>query len=277
MAKHGLTTLGDRISVDKFHVSRANVNYGEPFGDSEEDKKLIANLRAGKKIVQPFKARPEKDGFGVYVGRRRFLGKKEAGFKIFVVGDDCLIKDVSAEEAEEASWTENIREFQKGMNCITRAKRLNRMVSRSPGGLRTTARRMGMPASTLSEYMTVLQLTERMRQVLAKGLVTFSDGLRMVRMKLGEALQDDLAELLESEGLEAFKKELARVAAGKERRGIPAGVYDIDRLVWDRRNRNEMDRLKIVDKAAEKKGMTRPEYEKDFIMRHIEEIEEEAK
>jgi len=36
---------------------------------------LTANLR-GDKVISPFKARSEGDGYGVVVGRRRFLARK---------------------------------------------------------------------------------------------------------------------------------------------------------------------------------------------------------
>ena len=52
------------------------------FGESDEDRALIENLRKGT-IVHPFKARPEGNGYGVYVGRRRFLAKKAIGTKHF--------------------------------------------------------------------------------------------------------------------------------------------------------------------------------------------------
>lgn len=271
-----LPKVGDKISVEKFHVSETNVNYGEPFGESEEDKKLVANLRVGKKIVQPFKARPEGDGYGVYEGRRRFLGAKEAGFEEFVLGEDCLIKSVSDEEAEDGSWIENYKGFHKGMNAIARAERLNKIVSRRATGLRGTARYMGIPVSTLSEHLSVLRLSKRMQEAVRKGSLSYSDALTVARLKLGEFLQDELAEVLETEGLEAFKRELVRVSAGKMKRGIPKDVYEIDRLSWDKRNRKMMGYYETVTKAAEKRGMKNPEYIKDFLIRHINEIERET-
>ena len=200
-----LPKLGSRILVEKLHVSKTNVNVDEPFGESEEDKKLVANLRAGKKIVQPFKARPEGDGYGVYIGRSRFLGMKEVGAKFFVVGDDCLINNISEEEAEEDSWTENFKEFHKEMNPITRAKRLDKIVGR--WGLREYSRRSGIPPSSLSTHLSVLKLSSKMQDLLAKRVLIFTDGVMIARMKLDTKIQDRLAGVLMVDGTTAFRKE----------------------------------------------------------------------
>lgn len=107
MANKDLLKLGNSIPVEEFHVSPLNVRFGKPFGGSEEDQLLIANLRKGK-IIGPFKARPEEDSYGVVVGRRRFLAKKEAGARQFVVGVDCLIEEMTDDEAREMSLIENL-------------------------------------------------------------------------------------------------------------------------------------------------------------------------
>jgi ParB family chromosome partitioning protein len=272
MAK--LPKIGDRIPVEKLHVSALNVRAEEPFGEAEEDKQLIANLRRGK-IIGPFKARPEGDGYGVIVGRRRFLAKKEAGAKYFVVGTDCLIEEMTDEEAREASLIENLDILRKTMNPITRAERLAEIIEFSPLGLRETARRLGISASTLSEWLKILELSPRMQEVVAKGLLGYTDALMVARMKLDEALQNELAEVVETKGVEAFKRELMRISEGKMKRGIPKAVYEVNRVVWDKRNRKEMSYYETLTKAAERKGMKVPEFIKDFLIRHIDEIEKE--
>ena len=180
------------------------------------------------------------------------------------------------EEAREASLIENLEIFRKTMNPVARARQMGDIIAFSPSGLRGTARRLGISASTLSEWLKILELAPKMQEAVAKGLLCYTDALMIARMRLGEALQDKLAEVLETKGLEAFKKELIKVAAGKAKRGIPKDVYRIDRIVWDKRNRTEMGYYEILVKAAEKKGMKVPEYIKDFMTKHIKEIAEET-
>lgn len=263
--------MGTRIPARKFHVSPLNVRAEEKFGEAEEDKKLKANLTQGK-IIAPFKARPEGRGYGVVVGRRRFLAKKENGTQEFIVGVDCLIENMTDEEAREASLVENLDVLRKNMNPISRAKKLNEIVAHSPTGLRGIARKLGLSASTLSEWLKILELSPRMQEVMVRGLLTFSDGLNLARKELGQAKQDELAELSETEGPSAFHKELARLATRKMKRGIPKNAYLIDRVIWDRRNRKEMSHYEILRKAAEANKMKVHEYIKSLIIKHIDEI-----
>lgn len=261
----------DNISVEKFHVSPLNVRAEEPFGEAEEDQLLIANLRQGK-IIGPFKVRSENGGYGVFVGRRRFLAKKAAGGTHFVTGVDFLVDEMNDEEAIEASLTENLKVLRKTMNPITRAKALNNIVAHSPSGLNFTARRLGIPPSTLSEWIKVLELSTTLQEAMHTGLLSYTDGLKVARLNLGEALQDRLAEMLETSTVDAFRTELARLATNKRKRGIPLGVYEIIRVTWDKRNKDEMNYLETLSKTAEQTGKNVPEYVKGVLIRHVDDI-----
>jgi ParB-like chromosome segregation protein Spo0J len=269
-----LPKIGDRIPIKNFHVSKLNVRAGEEFGKGEEDQRLIANLRHGK-IIGPFKARLEGNGYGVFVGRRRFLARKTAGAKSFIVGVDCLVEDVSEAEAREASLTENLEVLRKTMDPVTRAKQLNEIISFSSEGLRGTARRLGIPASNLSEWLKILELSPKMQEAVAEGFLGYTEAMKLARMRLGVDLQDKLVEVLKNEGADAFWKELNRLSTDKMKRGIPRGVYKIDRIMWDKRNRKEIGCYEIVRKVAQSKGMKTPDYIKDFVRRHIDEIKQE--
>lgn len=274
MAKMELPKVGDKIPIERFHVSKLNMRADEPFGDAEEDKLLIANLRYGK-IVGPFKARLEGDNYGVYMGRRRFLAKKQLGSKQFVVGIDCLIDNVSDEEARVASLVENLDVLRKDPNPITRAHRLAEVIDASPGGLRGAAAQLGLAPSTLSEWLKVLELSPKMQKAVAEGQLMFTHALQVAKMELGKEKQDDLADVLQKDGLDAFQGELARIPTGKMKRGIPGGVYEVERVTWDKRNRKEMLYYEAVKKAAEAKNTKIPDYIKDFIIRHIDLVKKE--
>jgi len=266
-----LPNVGDRIPVEEFNVSPLNVRAGEPFGEVEEDRRLVAQLRRGR-IIGPFKARPEGEGYGVFVGRRRFLAKKLGGAKYFVVGEDCLIEDVSDEDAREASLIENLEILQKEINPITRAKALNEVISFSAAGLRGTARRLGISASTLSEWLKVLELSPRMQEDLTKGLLFYTDALMIARMKPGTDLQDKLAEVLEMEGLDAFKKELTRFSEGKIKRGAPKGVFIVLRTTFDKRYKPDIELYGKLTELAEAKNVKLDEYCKWVLTEHVKSV-----
>lgn len=271
MEKRVLAKAGDKISVDKFFVSACNMRADESFGESEGDQALIRHAMRTD-IVQPFIARPEKDGYGVVVGRRRFLALKEAGLKELTVGVHTWVKELSDEEAMEASLKENLEEFKSDPDPITRAKAINAYLSRLPTGLRGLARAWGIAHSTLSEYLKILDLNEAMRLVVQKGLVSFRDGLATARLRLGDELQTKLAEVATSQGLDAFKAELARLMAGKGKRGIPAGVYIIVRSIFDKRSRDDRRYYEALEKLAEENNMKVADYAKKIVVDHIKSV-----
>jgi ParB/RepB/Spo0J family partition protein len=264
---------GDRIPIDKFFVSKTNMRSDEPFGEDPEDQALIEHLRHTG-IVQPFKARPEGDGYGVFVGRRRFLALKASGLKEATVGKHVWIEEASEEEAMEASLKENLEEFHRIPDPVTRAKAIKAYMERLPRGLRDLSRAWGIAASTLSEYLKVLELSEAMQSVLKRGIVSFRDALAVARLGLDEADQNRLAAIAGSEGLDAFKKELARLMEGRGKRGIPAGVYAVVRSIFDKRSEEDARIFEGLRSLARQRGMEVSEYAKQIIVEHVKEAME---
>ena len=230
MSKRELPKTGDRIPREKFFVSKMNARFGESFGDKPEDEALKTHL-TWRDIVQPFIARPEDKkghwepgmdldlsvGYGVYLGRRRFLGKDA---KEFVVGKDCLIREVTDEEALDASLRENLELFRSTLNPVTKARKISELINSKVITLRGLARLWRIPVSTLSEWLQPNELSLKLQDAGLKDLIHLSDMVQVARLKLGTELQDKLAETVETQGYEAFKSEVARLQAGKGKRGI---------------------------------------------------------
>jgi ParB/RepB/Spo0J family partition protein len=262
---------GTQISADSFHVSELNVRVRQSFGESEADKALIEQLRRGK-IIGPFRARPEGNGYGVYVGRRRFLAKKEVGTKFFVVGQDCIIDNMSDYVAREASLIENLQIFRQEMDPITRARVLVEIIDHSMIGLRGVARKLGIPPSNLSEWTKVLELTPRMQKAAAGGSLQYTDALVIARMKLGELQQDKLAEILEVEGLDAFQRELAKLTKHGRKRGSPKDKYVVLRATFDKVSKSDMYIYEKLSELAKARRMKIDEYSKSVLTEHINEM-----
>jgi ParB/RepB/Spo0J family partition protein len=268
MLKRPLPKVGDKIPIEKFFVSKMNMRVEEPFGESPEDKALIEHFKSTG-IVQPFKARPEGEGYGVVVGRRRFLALKEAGVKEVVVGQHVWIEDMSDEEAMDASLKENLEEFHKTPDPVTRAKAIHAYLERLPTGLRGLARAWGIPHSTLSEYLKILELSPEMQGAVQKRLISFRDALEAARLGLEDEQQKKLAEIAEKEGAEAFKQELARAMEGKGKRGIPAGVYIVIRSIFDKRSEEDIKYYEALQRLAKQNNMDVAEYTKKVIIEHV--------
>jgi len=267
MSKKELPKMGDVIPVQNFHVSKTNVRAEEPFGETNEDRALIDNLRRGR-IIGPFKARPEGNGYGVVVGRRRFLAKEKLGAESFKVGVDVLVEEMSEAEAREISLIENLDILRQEMDPVTRAKRLNEIISSSPGGLRSTAGRLGISPSTLSEWLKVLELSPKMQESVSKNLLFYTDALKVARMDLGQEAQEDLAKTLETEGFDAFQKEVERRSEKRLKRGIPAGKYIFVKISWDKVYKPDMQLYTKLEKLAAGKHQKVDEYCKGVLEDH---------
>lgn len=270
LEKHVLPKIGDKIPIDQFSVSKTNMRVDESFGESPEDKALIEHFkRTG--IVQPFKARPEGDGYGVVVGRRRFLALKESGLKELTVGQHVWIEDMPDEEAMDASLKENLEEFHKTPDPIIRAKAISTYLSKLPTGIRGLARAWGISHSTLSEYLKILELNPAMQKAIQKGTISFRDALAAARLELEDKKQTELAETAENKGADTFKQDLARLMAGKGKRGIPAGVYLVVRSIFDKRG-EDLKYYEALQKLAQEKGLDVADYAKKVLIDHIKSV-----
>lgn len=270
LEKYVLPKVGDKIPIDRFFVSKMNMRVDESFGESPEDQALIEHFKSTG-IVQPFKARPEEGGYGVVVGRRRFLALKEAGLKELTVGQHVWMDDMTDEEAMDASLKENLEDFHKTPDPITRAKAISVYMIMLPRGLRELARAWGISHSTLSEYLKILELNPAMQKAIQKGATSFRDGLAVARLGLDDGQQTALAETAET-GIDAFKGELARLMAGKGKRGIPGGVYIVIRSIFDKRSEEDLKCYEALQKIAEEKGLGVADYAKKVIMDHIKSV-----
>jgi len=265
------------LDANLFHVSKTNVNYEKQFGSTEEDKKLIANMKASMNIEDPFLARPEpkylldegdKLRYGVYAGKRRFEAALIVGFTKFQVGKDCIINDVTEEEAEEASWAENYfnQEYRVGMDPVARAKGLQKIIGRR--SLHDYSKRSGIPVSTLSEYLSVLKTSPTIQKGIKNGKLTFSNGLDFSKLHLDYDTQEELGKVLETEGKDPFKKRLSKHRK-KRSRGIPADVYVVYRVLYDKTDPEDSKKIEILDNAAKLKDITTPELIKEIVNEHI--------
>lgn len=252
----------ETIPVEKIVVSPLNVRADEEFGSAEEDEMLRKNVKRSG-IVQLITVRPEGEKYEVILGRRRFLAIKDKVKEI-----TCVVRDEwDDEEALKASLIENMRNFQKPLDPISRAKALNRLVSLSPTGMTGVARDLGIPKSTLSEYLKVLELSPKMKEQVAAGAVPFRDAVEIARLKLGQELQDSLAEVVATEGMDSLKKEVERIKGGRKR-GAPPGLLVV-RVVFDPRSRREQAEYEELVKLSQSKNMDVSDYCKFIIAEHL--------
>lgn len=277
-----LPSFGQKIPVDQFHISECNVRHGEPFGVTQEDQEFKEHLKFNQ-IRVPMEARPEKEGYGIYIGRRRFFGKKDFT-EGFVIGKDVIINDISEEEAREASFIENNEWLKKNMDPITYAEQLNKVSGNQ--SIRSTAKRLNIGASTLSEYLTLLKglTSTKMRNILRTGIIPYKgrsstdpySALSLAKLELSKEKLDELAQVLETEGVEEFWKQVQPYQQHKKSRGLPKGEYDVFRVTWNKSNDYDKKYSQAITQASKAQNKTEPEYIKLFLIKHMKEIEKDA-
>jgi len=261
--------IGEEISITKFFVSKMNIRIDEQFGKTDEDFSLTQHL-IRQDLVQPIIARPVGNGYGVIIGRRRFLAKKKAGAKKLIVGKDVLIRTMDDEQALDESTRENLATFKQELNPITRAKALQKLLEIKNYSLRELARVWKVPLSNLSEWLRMLELSPKMQDQVEKAQCNFTDALNIVHMKLPVEMQNKLAETLEKRGYDTFKNDLAHLKSEKEKRGLPAGKYEVLRLTWNKTDHLENELYNKLARLAKVTGKTIEETAKVIIRNQLE-------
>lgn len=249
----------ETIPVDKIFVSPLNVRAEEEFGTAPEDEALKENVRRSD-IKQLITVRPKGGKYEVILGRRRFLSIKDSVKEI-----PCVVRDEwDDREAIKASLIENMDNFQRPLDPITRAEALNRLISMTPSGMTGVARELGIPKSSMSEYLKVLELSPKLKEQVRREVVPFKEAVHVARLELGEDLQNSLAELAVSKGLDALRNEVERLKFGRKR-GAPPGLLVV-RLVFDPRSREERAYYETLVKLSESKQMNVADYCKSVLV-----------
>ena len=245
------------IPLDKIRISAHNVRAEEFFGD-EEDKSFVENVGTHG-VLFPIIVRPAGDMFDVYAGRRRFLAAKESGLTEI----DCIVKEVYDEEALDLSLIENIH--RKNLDPVTIGRALKRRMDSTGISQSAYAKKLGIPKSTMSEYLKMNVLSPDMQNEVQTGTVTFQDALKVVRMNLPPETEVALAKEAREDGSVSFKNTLSRITSEQEKRGAPKGLL-ITRINWGFKSK-EYNSLKRFAKADD---MSITDYCQKILKEHIQ-------
>jgi ParB/RepB/Spo0J family partition protein len=261
-----LPKFGDKIPVERFHISKMNIRADRPFGKSEKDKSLVENIRSNG-IVEPMLARPEGNGFGIYAGERKYHSTMIIRYKTFLFGKDVLIKNVTDEQAREESLIEDLDALREELTPIERAQSIQRLIMSNVIGERAVAKRLGVGSSTISEWLKILDLTQPMQDVVDKGLIYYKDALTLAKMKPTEIQQEKLAKAAETQGRDGYLATLETIETGYAKRGAPAGKFIVERVTFERAH--EQAKHDELDRRAKAMNMTVADYIK---MRALEDV-----
>jgi len=241
------------IPTEKLEVDPMNPRYGVEFGDDELDEMLVRNLESVGQL-EPLIVRKLNSKYGIISGSRRFLAGRDK-FKEF----PCIVKEVDDAEAIKIALSTEIGT--KKLSPIQRARAYQLLLDTTNKSLSAVAREIGVPKSTLSEWLSFLKLTGKMQKAIDAGVVREKEAKLMVRMRLSEDLQNDLAEKA-FVSREAFEEALNQLGRAKERRGAPKGLFVV-RIVLP----PTLESTLSVLSSNENKSVG--EYVKDVLIEHL--------
>ena len=247
----------EMIPLDRISISTFNVRADEPFGD-EEDQELVESIGSFG-VLQPIIVRQVGDMYELTAGRRRFLSARESGLTEI----PCIVKDLDDYEALDISLSENI--FRKDLDPVSLGRALKRRIDRSGISLREYARKIGKPASTLSDFIRMTDLSPDMQNEVKAGTVNFREALKVVRMNLPQEKEMELARDAREGGSDSFKKTLDRITAEQEKRGAPKGLQ-IVRISWG----HESSEYSALKQFAESDGIELSEYCQKILTKHVQ-------
>ncbi len=233
----------EMIPLDRIGISSSNVRVEEYFGD-EEDQSFVENVGTHG-VLLPIIVTPVGDKYNVYSGRRRFLAAKESGLTEI----PCIVKEVRDHEALDISLIENIQ--RKNLDPVTLGRALKRRIDSTGIGQNSLANKLGMPKSTISQYLRMIDLSPDMQNEVQAGNVTLREGLKVVRLNLPLEKEISLAKAAREGGSESFKKTLALISSDQEKRGAPPGLL-IVRINWGFRSKdyNSLKRFAKTDNVS---------------------------
>lgn len=134
--------------------------------EMEDEEHTLANLAdsiKAKGLLQPILIRTVEKGYELVAGERRFRACQLAGLEQI----PAIIKDMTAEEAEDAQLAENIH--RKNLTLIEEAKKIQRDLN-SLGSVDAVLEKHQKSRSWLSKILSLLDLPEQTNRLITENI-----------------------------------------------------------------------------------------------------------
>ena len=200
--------------------------------DSEALQSLADSIRA-QGVVQPIVVRPDKDGFEIVAGERRWRAAKLAGLTVI----PALVRDVPDRTAMAVALIENIQ--REDLNPMEEAEALRRLIKECELTHQQCAEAVGRSRVAVSNLLRLLELKPEVQALVRDRRIEM--GHARALLSLPAAQQKETADIVIARGLsvrqtEALVRELA-AGAGKtpaKRRAAPnPHVHGIEKTLKD--------------------------------------------
>jgi ParB family chromosome partitioning protein len=153
------------------------------------DEEMLIELRDSIKehgVVQPVVVRPAQAGDGRYIlvlGERRLRASKMAGKDTI----PALVRTLSPQQAAEMTVLENV--VRADLNPLEQAEAFRVLSKEFHLTQQQIAERVGVSRETVSNYMRLLRLPEKVMNYMLEGRLSFSDAREILRLEKPEHIE----------------------------------------------------------------------------------------
>jgi ParB family chromosome partitioning protein len=244
------------IPINMIDVADENVRKNHSFGQDDKDKLMKEHLSKFD-LLQPVVVRfdDESKRYKLLIGRRRFFALSEKGQRRV----PAVVTELEGAEAEAASLFENL--VRKDLSPLDKAQMVNKLVASTKGGITGVSKKYGLPKSSISEWISILELPRILQKKIEKGEITSYEAIRIARMP--KQMQEKLV-------VAAAKNRLQQeMSESGIKRGAPKGLLTI-RLVFDPRRKPDKAIWEQLKEKADANGLEMTDYVKNLVIKHIQ-------
>jgi ParB family chromosome partitioning protein len=244
------------IPINQIDIAQENVRKDYVFGEDEKDN-LIKEHLSKFDLLQPVVVRFDSKSkrYQLLIGRRRFFALSQKGETEI----PAVVTDLEGAEAEAASLFENL--IRKDLSPLEKARMVKKLVESTKSGIAGVSTKYGLPKSTVSEWLSILELPQQLQDRIGTGQITTYEAIRIARAPkavqnklVAAAARGRLQEVMVEEGV---------------KRGAPKGLLTV-RIVFDPRKKQDKSMWDKLNRNAEESGLKVADYVRSMLAKDLE-------
>ncbi|MCA9116488.1 MAG: ParB/RepB/Spo0J family partition protein [Planctomycetaceae bacterium] len=194
---HAATSITDQSEI---HVELIEANPFQPRKDFDEASlaELAESIRIHG-VLQPLLVRPHGGAYQLIAGERRLMASRRAGAETV----PCRVVELDDQRMCEAAIEENMK--RKDLNVLEKARAFRDYIDRFGCTIEELGRQLSLNRSTVSNYLRLLDLPEKVRKALSSDKIT--NGHARALLPLEEEQQLELTRRIQQESLSVRRTE----------------------------------------------------------------------
>ncbi|HKL76034.1 MAG TPA: ParB/RepB/Spo0J family partition protein [Halanaerobiales bacterium] len=154
------------MEFENIPLNDIEIDEGQPREEFDEERlKQLANSIKEVGQLQPIIVKKNGEKFSLISGERRYRAIKENGKKDKIA---ALIfsEDIKEDTLRQIQLVENLQ--RQDLNAIERAKSIQRFIDDNNLTKKAASKKLGVPRTTLTEWLTILEVQERYQKEVIK-------------------------------------------------------------------------------------------------------------